>query len=126
MNQIGQTNLRQQPITNTVPQRPTGPKPQPRPEPMEVDQSFRSRAINYMNRPASGDKFGKRPSDTPSQNRKMQRNFHINAEEESEYQEVIEQADEDHEQSLEEHTENISDLDDNTDQVDISEIHFLD
>ena len=71
---------------------------------MEVDQSFRSRAINYMNRPAMGDKFGKRPSDAPSQNRR--RNFHINEEEVSEYQEILEKTDE----VVDDYTENISQM----------------
>ena len=42
-NNYGQKN------DNYVPQRPTASKPQPRSGPMEVDQSFRSSAINYMN-----------------------------------------------------------------------------
>ena len=63
-----------------------------------------------MNRPALGDKFGKRPSDAPSQNRKMQINFDINEEELSEYQEILEKTDEEYEQALDDYTENISQM----------------
>ena len=77
-----------------------------------------------MSRPAMGDKFGKRPSDAPSQNRKMQRNLHINEEEVSEYQEILEKTDEEYEHALDDYTENISDTDD-IDQCNIYEIHFL-
>lgn len=38
-------------FTMQPPARPWYPKPQPRPEPMEVDRSIRSRNINYGNRP---------------------------------------------------------------------------
>lgn len=67
---------------NVPPPRPTEPKPQPRPEPMDIDQSVRTRAINYMNRPAQNDRFfGKRPNVQQSEQRrlppKIQRNFHI-------------------------------------------------
>ena len=51
-----------------------------------------------------GDKFGKRPSDAPSQNRR--RNFHINEEEVSEYQEILEKTDE----VVDDYTENISQM----------------
>ena len=77
-----------------------------------------------MNRAALGDKFGKRPSDATSQNRKMQRNFHINKEEVSEYQEILEKTDEEYEQAFDDYMENISDTDD-IDQYNISEIYFL-
>lgn len=61
---------------------PRPPKPQPRPEPMDVDQSLRSRHINYMNRPYQNQNnfSGKRPPSVQNQQRKTQRTFHINTE----------------------------------------------
>lgn len=47
---------------------------------MEVDQSLRSRHINYMNRPHQNDFSGKRPPSALNQQRKAQRTFHIIAE----------------------------------------------
>lgn len=64
-----------------APQRPTAPKPQAKPEPMDVDQSMRSKAVNYMNRPVQDNKFvGKRPTNQSAQVHqpaKIQRNFHL-------------------------------------------------
>ncbi len=53
-------------------------KPQlPRPEPMDVDKTLHSRAINYMNRPVANNGV-KRPSNFSQQiPLKQQRNFHI-------------------------------------------------
>lgn len=53
-------------------------KPQfPRPEPMDVDRSLHSRAVNYMNRPQINNTV-KRPSNFSQQiPLKQQRNFHI-------------------------------------------------
>lgn len=66
-----------------APQRPMEPKPQSRPEPMDIDQSMRSKIVNYMNRPVQDDKFaGKRPPNQSNQVHqpfKMQRNFHLEA-----------------------------------------------
>lgn len=64
-----------------APQRPIGPKPQPRPEQMEVDSSMRSKGINYMNRPKPNDFSGKRPPSVPfhAPASKVQRNFHLDA-----------------------------------------------
>lgn len=42
---------------NFQPPRPVAPKPQPRLEPMEIDPSMQSRAVNYMNRPAPNNRF---------------------------------------------------------------------
>lgn len=66
-----------------APQRPSAPKPQPRPEPMDVDQSIQTRAVNYANRPQPMKYAGKRPPVDNSVRRpvhpqKMQRNYHIN------------------------------------------------
>ena len=51
--------------------------PQKRNQDPKVDQSFWNRAVNYMNRPPMDDKFGKRPSEAPSHNRKMQKKTFI-------------------------------------------------
>lgn len=63
------------------PQRPVAPKPQPRQEPMEVDQSMQSKRVNYMNRPRQNDFYGKRPPQAPfhAPANKVQRNFHLDA-----------------------------------------------
>lgn len=63
------------------PQRPTAPKPQPRPEPMDVDQSLRSKGVNYMNRPKHNNFAGKRPPPSPFHvpTNKVQRNFYLDA-----------------------------------------------
>ena len=74
-----------QPQKQYVPPRPTAPKPFPRPVPMEIDHSMRSRAVNYMNRPKPHNPlFGKRPNEqnisSPSLQAhppKAQRNFHV-------------------------------------------------
>lgn len=65
------------------PPRPMGQKPLPRPEPMDIDQSIRSRAVNYVNRPKFNQYLGKghisnpQPGPIPD---KRQRNFHIETE----------------------------------------------
>lgn len=68
-------------LRHQAPPRPFAPKPMPRPEPMDVDQSMQSRRVNYMNRPPQNLAFqGKRPP-PPHQNiEKRQRNFNIEAE----------------------------------------------
>ncbi|XP_075157913.1 uncharacterized protein LOC142231180 [Haematobia irritans] len=73
----GYQNIPQQP--QFVPPRPFAPKPQARPEPMEVDPSLRSNRINYMNRPNPNDFQGKRSASLGFQNptSKVQRNFHL-------------------------------------------------
>lgn len=50
------------PLNSQPPPRPWFPKPLPRPEPMEVDQSIRSRNINYGNRPSLDNKRPHPPS----------------------------------------------------------------
>lgn len=66
---------------NFGPPKPNTSKPQPRPEPMDVDSSVRSRAVNYINRPVPNNNFfGKRPIADSEQFRnppKIQRNFHL-------------------------------------------------
>jgi len=46
-------NYQQQWQQYNAPPRPFATKPQPRPEPMDVDGSVQTRNINYMNRPHS-------------------------------------------------------------------------
>lgn len=68
-----------------IPSRPVAPKPLPKPEPMDVDRSMQSKAINYMNRPGPSKPAEKRPSNTSNQiPYKAQRNFHIESEPEQE------------------------------------------
>jgi len=60
---------------------------------MDVDQSIRSRHINYMNRPANNGNAGKRPlsaANIPSTN-KMPRQFHIHPETGSNAQQNLEE-----------------------------------
>lgn len=63
------------------PSRPFAPKPQPKPEPMEVDTSFQTRAVNYQNRPQFNKFQGKRTlgSNQVNNSNKFQRNFHISS-----------------------------------------------
>ena len=44
---------------------------------MDIDQSVRSRNINYMNRPANSGHNGKRSPPQHSEARKQSRNFHL-------------------------------------------------
>lgn len=87
--QIPQFTARQQPqgpqvVRPNVPQYPNywqlPPKPR-RYEPMDVDQSIRSRAVNYQNRPNVGRQFPvKRESgQQPDFKNKQQRNYHTQA-----------------------------------------------
>lgn len=75
-----QQNFNSQP-RHQPPPRPFAPKPMPRPEPMDIDQSMQTKRVNYMNRPPQNMAFqGKRPP-PPQQNiEKRQRNFNIEAE----------------------------------------------
>lgn len=62
-----------------APPRPYAPKSYPKPVPMEVDHSVRSKQIDYMNRPQDNELAGKRP---PPQGQsgpvsKYQRHFHV-------------------------------------------------
>lgn len=68
-----------------VPNRPTAPKPLPRPEPMDVDPSIRTRQVNYMNRPPNFE-MGKRPGNPippAPQDDKRQRTFNIESNEQN-------------------------------------------
>lgn len=120
------------------PPRPLAPKPQPRPEPMDIDPSTRSRAVNYMNRPAQNQFFGKRPNDQPDQirdPRKIQRNFHLDTEESGDsnpqtYESQLENYESEEKfLPLNDYIENEYDVLDDKDQLDTQEfadIHFLD
>lgn len=127
------------PGTYFQPPRPFAPKPQPRPEPMDIDQSMRTRAVNYMNRPVQHDKFvGKRPTDQSDQIRKpqkMQRNFHLDTEEtdnvnQQEYQTEMDNYENAEKlQPFNDYLENQYDVPQNEDAVDTQDfvdIHFLD
>jgi len=70
--QYDPNQYRQQQFT---PPRPTAPKPLPKPEPMDVDRSIRSRMVDYMNRPQF--ELGKRPPGPMPDTQKRQRNFNI-------------------------------------------------
>ena len=67
-----------------IPPRPAAPKLQPRPEPMDVDSSMRTKAVNYMNKIAQNDQFC--GESTPIQSEqfrshpKLQRNIHLETE----------------------------------------------
>lgn len=76
--QVWQPRHQAFPHNSYQPPRPS--RPQPRPEPMEIDQSLRSRQINYMNRPHQNNFSGKRPHSVQNQQRKAQRTYHINTE----------------------------------------------
>lgn len=77
----------QTPNNNWSPPRPFAPKPQPKPEPMDVDESVRTRQINYMNRPQFNNHQVKRPFNGSDRNiKKQQRLFHIDQEEQNNYE----------------------------------------
>jgi len=114
------------------------PRPQPKAVPMEVDQSIRSRHINYMNKPANNDYSGKRPLSTSNvQNTsKMPRQFHIQTESETTTQQETQKDTTSAEQEYYEMAEhnNIGELQEeftwqtDTEQqeyIDMSELYFL-
>lgn len=116
---------------------PVPPRHLPRPEPMNVDSSTFSRAINYANRPNMRFEYaGKRPAPQSQQvgaPNKIQRNFHIDIENDNDnYQNTIDDYDNNHEQSLTDYMnsldlngqDNDSNENDNNGS-DYSDIHFL-
>lgn len=124
---------------NIPPPRPFGPKPQPRPEPMDVDQSLRSRNVNYINRPTNNGFLGKRPPPQYEEPRKQSRNFHVQAQvhdtptEEKDqhldnYLEEMYKEDIKLEQPLDQYLNEQQYYDTNTNEegVDLADIHFLD
>lgn len=79
------------PFPRPLPPRPLPPKPQPKPEPMDIDQSMRTRNVNYMNRPAQNSLFGKRPPEQYNQDpNKHQRNFNIEEDDQPYYNQNLE------------------------------------
>jgi len=127
------------------PPRPFAAKPQPRPEPMDVDRSLHTRQINYMNRPNPGEAGKRPPMPFATQNdvTKKQRHFNIetsqtdttsNTDEQKETEEsemsayvqtVANQEEQaDFEQSLTEYSEIINDNNENY-QYDYTYVNFL-
>lgn len=81
---FNQGNVRNQGPHQAGPSRPLAPKPLPRPEPMDVDQSIQTKNVNYMNRPTQGQFYGKRPpssAQVPNLANKYQRSYHIEPQE---------------------------------------------
>lgn len=115
-----------------IPARPTGPKPQPRAEPMDVDRTIRSRAINYMNRPEPNRMLGKGPpaeTQGPHRPPKYQRNFHIEPQESdlSNYEQILDSENNVYEQSLTDYVEEHEQYENEEQEiVDLTDIHFLD
>lgn len=121
-----------------APPRPIAPKPFPRPEPMDVDSSMRTKAINYMNRPSQNNQmFGKRPPIQSEQLRnppKMQRNFHLetdvneNVNEEYYQDQTLNYEEEEKLPTLDEYLQNQPETSENREQFetqDFADIHFL-
>lgn len=136
-NQVSQTQG--YPNPRFTPPRPTAPKPLPRPEPMDVDASMRTRAINYMNRPVQNNQmFGKRPPIQSEQFRnppKQQRNFHLETEEDIQindegYQDQARNYEEEERlPTMDEYLQNQLGISEDAGQVEIqdfADIHFLD
>lgn len=122
------------PNPNFGPPRPNAPKPQPRPEPMDVDTSMRSRAVNYMNRPAQNNQFfGKRPAAQTEHlqgPQKMQRNFHLQTERDvnfnnNQYEELENYEKEEELPTLDDYLQNQTETLE-TETQEFVDIHFLD
>lgn len=124
---------------NFPPQRPFGQKPQPRPEPMDVDGSMRTRNVNYMNRPVHNDFSGKRPPPQHPEAHKHSRNFHVqsktdddlNGRESGEIEEYLNEipaVDEETGQTFEEYVDDLGNYENEYDQEsdNFNDIHFLD
>lgn len=119
------------------PQRPFMPKPQQKPEPMDIDHSVQTKAVNYMNRPQQNQFNGKRPPPNSAQfnPNKYQRNFHINSNNSDQYEQPPPQHPEHHEyleNTIEaqqyfatESQHLMSDNIETDDGIDFSDIHFL-
>lgn len=102
-------------------------KPQPRPEPMEIDQTLRSRHINYMNKPRNNDLTNKRPppiNPTPSMPPyKIQRNFHIDSEQYPTMTSDSKTNDNTENYNEEYYSNNDASIDENY--IDTTDLHFL-
>lgn len=118
------------------PSRPIAPKPLPRPEPMDVDPSIRTRMVNYINRPNF--EVGKRPPAPTAQPEKRQRNFNIelntigndgnytdtNLEQ---YEQTIEtvEASNEYDEDLDDYVAQVEENDNDGNYLDYSDLHFL-
>lgn len=137
-NPYGQQRYPQNPVNqqhgfhnqNPFNQPPNNPPPRPPkpPQPMDVDVSLRTNAINYANRP--NPKFTvKRPSNFSNKNDlqpKVQRNFHVNSNFEP-YSEQNYQYNNDYQNN--EYNYDFSDTtqtDENEQSLDLTDVHFLD
>lgn len=112
------------------------PKPQPKPEPMDIDQSMRTRNVNYMNRPAQNNLVGKRPPvEQYGQNPvKHQRNFHIEEVDQAYYDQSYNYAVEDPPEEYQAYSqddyqqggyEEPGNYDPQTELIEHSDVHFL-
>ena len=130
-NQYNTPHSQKYPNPNFGPPRPNAPKPQPRPELMDVDSSMRSKAVNYINRPAQNSQFfGKRPTDQPEHFRNLQRNFHLQTERdvnfnENQYKELENYEKEEELSTLDDYLQNQTETLE-TETQEFVDIHFLD
>lgn len=102
------------------------PKPIPRPEPMDVDNSIQTRQVNYQNRPSQPLPQKRCPSQSLRQHsspNKYQRLF--NTEEMNEYTEQIDLADLDNDESFLDYMSDEKDILHDPSE-NLSEVHFLD
>lgn len=107
------------------PPRPQNPKPQPTPEPMEVDESLRTRRIDYMNRPRPNYTRDRPPSSVNQPQRKIARNFHLDAEYQQ-YEAKLQKSDEEEQQTLDDYLDSTQDPQMLENQyIDFNDIHFL-
>lgn len=108
-----------------APLRPPGAKPQARAEPMEIDETIRSRKVNYMNRPRPGYTIDRPPTSVNQPQRKIARNFHIDSEY-SQYEANTGQERNQEEETFEDYlasTQEPTTLE--NEQLEFSDIHFL-
>ncbi|XP_067642006.1 retrovirus-related Gag polyprotein from transposon HMS-Beagle isoform X1 [Eurosta solidaginis] len=110
------------------------PRPPKPPQPMDVDESVRTRAVNYMNRPKAQE-MGKRPPNTSMINHppiKVQRNFHINTDGATDSQHYHNQHYHDqyyqdqYYEDLNDHNQNTTFNNEKEEPQDLSDVHFLD
>lgn len=118
-------NYQQAPQYNSFPPRPQGPKPQPKPEPMEIDETLRTRRIDYMNRPRGSYATIRPPPSINQPQRKMQRTFHLDNEFDS-YSDVMHQENSQHDVTLNDYLTSIQEPTTlNNQTLELSDIHFL-
>lgn len=98
---------------------------------MDVDGSFQTRRVNYMNRPQPNESAGKRPpqvtqpSHTPN---KVQRNFHIGTTEADwqSYEDALHLEDDNDDQCLSDYINDVTHTEDIINYEEPTDIHFLD